>query len=140
MPPEAPIDPLTGLSAARFGIYVHFPYCLSKCPYCDFASTVVKRVPEERYAEAILAELALRLDEVPASGREVQSVFLGGGTPSLWAPRWVGRVLGGLRARLPFARDAEVTLEANPGASDAARFAGFREAGINRLSIGVQSF
>jgi len=137
-PPSAPIDPLTGMSAARFGIYVHFPYCLSKCPYCDFASTVVKRIPEERYADAIKSELALRAPGL--EGREVHSVFLGGGTPSLWAPRLVGEVLAALRSRLPFAKDAEVTLEANPGASDAARFSGFREAGVNRLSIGVQSF
>lgn len=140
MPPSAPIDPFTGLSAARFGIYIHFPYCLSKCPYCDFASTVVKRIPEERYAAAIQAELALRAGEARLAEREVQSVFLGGGTPSLWSPRLVGEVLAALRARAPFAKDAEVTLEANPGASDAARFAGFREVGINRLSIGVQSF
>ncbi|HLL85563.1 MAG TPA: radical SAM family heme chaperone HemW [Longimicrobium sp.] len=128
------------MSAARFGIYIHFPYCLSKCPYCDFASTVAKRIPEERYTDAIKSELALRAAEARFEGREVHSIFLGGGTPSLWAPERVGEVLAALRERVPLAKDAEVTLEANPGASDAERFAGFREAGINRLSIGVQSF
>jgi oxygen-independent coproporphyrinogen-3 oxidase len=128
------------MSAARFGIYIHFPYCLSKCPYCDFASTVAKRIPEERYTDAIKSEIALRAAEAGFGDREVHSIFLGGGTPSLWAPERVGEVLAALRERVPFAKDAEITLEANPGASDAERFAGFREAGINRLSIGVQSF
>ncbi|MCA3012358.1 MAG: radical SAM family heme chaperone HemW [Myxococcaceae bacterium] len=135
---RAPVDPWTALEAARFAIYVHFPYCLSKCPYCDFASTAAKQVPEARYARAVLRELDARLGGV--AGREVQAVFFGGGTPSLWAPRHVEAVLQGLRARLPFSSGCEVTLEANPGAADAARFAGFRAAGINRLSLGVQSF
>lgn len=139
-PPNAPVDPLTGLSAARFGLYVHFPYCLSKCPYCDFASTVVKQIPEERYARAILAELDLRLASDRTPDLPVESVYLGGGTPSLWNPRYVREVLDRLRARLPFAEGMEITLEANPGASDAERFSAFRDAGINRLSIGVQSF
>lgn len=136
--PCAPTDPLTGLSAARLGVYVHFPYCLSKCPYCDFASTAVPKVPEERYAAAVLEELELRAERV--AGREVHSVYVGGGTPSLWHPRQVGRLLEGLGRKLAVAAGAEVTLEANPGASDAERFAGFRAAGVNRLSIGVQSF
>lgn len=140
---DAPLDPLTGISAARFGVYLHFPYCLSKCPYCDFASTVAKQVPEERYAKAVLAELAQRL-AAPGGARlaetPVHSIFLGGGTPSLWQPRFVAAVLDGLRARLTLAPGAEVTLEANPGASDSSRFGAFREAGVNRLSLGVQSF
>ncbi|MFZ5467807.1 MAG: radical SAM family heme chaperone HemW [Myxococcota bacterium] len=136
--PVAPLDSLTGLSAARFGVYVHFPYCLSKCPYCDFASTAAKEVPQERYARAVLAELDQRLEGLAA--REVHSVYFGGGTPSLWETRQVARVLEGLAQRLPIAQRAEVTLEANPDAADVARFAGFRAAGINRLSIGVQSF
>jgi oxygen-independent coproporphyrinogen-3 oxidase len=135
------VDPLTGVSAARFGLYVHFPYCLSKCPYCDFASTAAKEVPEERYARAVLRELELRLSERPdLAGRRAQSVYFGGGTPSLWSPRHVAAVLEGLAARLPFEDGLEITLEANPGAADASRFRGYREAGINRLSIGVQSF
>ncbi len=139
--PRAPIDPLTGIEAARFTLYLHFPYCLSKCPYCDFASTAARQVPEARYADAVLRELELRLSSRPAlSGRTLDAVFLGGGTPSLWEPGHVARVLGGVFARLPLAEGAEVTLEANPGASDAARFEGYRKAGVNRLSIGVQSF
>ncbi|HZA12861.1 MAG TPA: radical SAM family heme chaperone HemW, partial [Myxococcaceae bacterium] len=140
-PPRAPVDPLTGLEAARLGVYVHFPYCLSKCPYCDFASIAAKQVPEERYANAVLEELRRRLAAFPSlEGREVHSVYLGGGTPSLWQPSYVARVLRGIAGALSVARGAEVTLEANPGASDASRFSGYREAGVNRLSIGVQSF
>lgn len=136
--PQAPQDPLTGLSAARFGVYVHFPFCLSKCPYCDFASIVARQVPEDRYARAIVRELDLRADG--CGPREVQSIFFGGGTPSLWSAANVGRVLEALGRRFSLASGLEVTLEANPGASDAARFADYRRAGINRLSIGVQSF
>jgi putative oxygen-independent coproporphyrinogen III oxidase len=141
VPPRAPVDPITGVSAARFGVYVHFPYCLSKCPYCDFASTAAKEVPEERYAKAVLRELELRLADRPdLRGRRAQSVYFGGGTPSLWSPRHVAAVLEGLASRLGFEDGLEITLEANPGAADASRFRGYREAGINRLSIGVQSF
>ncbi len=139
--PSAPVDAITGMSAARFGVYVHFPYCLSKCPYCDFASTVVNQIPEERYACAVLEELELRLAGTPSlARREVQSIFLGGGTPSLWSAQRVERVLNEIARRLPLAEGAEVTLEANPNAADAARFRGFWSAGVNRLSIGVQSF
>ncbi len=137
-PPSAPLDVTTGLRAARFAVYVHFPYCLSKCPYCDFASTAAKQVPEARYTSALLAELRMRASG--QQGRRVQSVFFGGGTPSLWQPRYVAEVLSGLREVLTFDDGCEVTLEANPGAADAARFAGYRAAGVNRLSIGVQSF
>lgn len=140
MAPRAPIDPLTGLEAARFGVYVHFPYCLSKCPYCDFASIAARVVPDERYTVAILSELTARVAAAGLAGHEVHSVFIGGGTPSLWAPRSVGRVLEALDHALPFAAGCEVTLEANPGAADAARFAEYRAAGVNRLSMGVQSF
>lgn len=134
----APVDPLTGLRAARKGVYVHFPFCLSKCPYCDFASTVAKRIPQERYTRAVLAELALRSET--EEGGAADSVFFGGGTPSLWEPRHVGEVLEAIARRVGIAKGAEITLEANPGASDEARFAGYRAAGVNRLSIGVQSF
>jgi oxygen-independent coproporphyrinogen-3 oxidase len=136
-----PIDPLTGTPAARFGLYVHFPYCLSKCPYCDFAVAVVRQVPEERYARAVLAELDARLAAEPSlRTRPLESLFLGGGTPSLWHPRWVAHVLEGVAARLSVAPGAEVSLEANPSVADAERFAGYRAAGVNRLSLGVQSF
>ncbi|XXF79221.1 radical SAM family heme chaperone HemW [Myxococcaceae bacterium GXIMD 01537] len=141
MPFAAPIDPFTGMQAARFGLYLHFPYCLAKCPYCDFAVAVARQVPEERYAHAVLRELDLRLEANPAlRGRPLESLFLGGGTPSLWHPRWVELVLEGIAARLPLVAGAEVSLEANPDAADAARFAGYRAAGVNRLSLGVQSF
>lgn len=121
-----------------FGLYVHFPYCLSKCPYCDFASRGVREVPHERYADAVLRELELRRPEFPA--RPATSLFFGGGTPSMWEASQVRRVTDALRVAYPFTSDAEITLEANPGASDEARFAAFREAGVNRLSIGAQSF
>ena len=128
----------TGLEAARLGVYVHFPYCLSKCPYCDFASTAAKQVPDERYTQAILSEFSRRVAGLV--GREVTSIFIGGGTPSLWAPRSVAAVLEAIGRSLRIAGGCEVTLEANPGAADAERFADYRVAGVNRLSMGVQSF
>jgi putative oxygen-independent coproporphyrinogen III oxidase len=121
-----------------FGIYVHFPYCLSKCPYCDFASRAEAVIPQERYTSAVLRELRARAAQFP--GREAVSVYFGGGTPSLWDPPQLGRVLRELRALFPVRPDAEITLEANPGTTDEARFTAFRELGVNRLSIGVQSF
>ena len=138
--PRAPVDVHTGLEAARLGVYVHFPYCLSKCPYCDFASTAARQIPDERYTGAILSELTQRLEVHQLAGREVTSIFIGGGTPSLWAPRSVASVLEAINSRLSVANGCEVTLEANPGASDAERFSDYRAAGINRLSMGVQSF
>ena len=136
-----PIDPLTGTPAARFGLYLHFPYCLAKCPYCDFAVAVVRQVPEERYASAVRAELDARLAAEPSlRERTLESIFLGGGTPSIWHPRHVAHVLEGVAARLKVAPGAEVSLEANPSVADAERFAGYRAAGVNRLSLGVQSF
>jgi putative oxygen-independent coproporphyrinogen III oxidase len=121
-----------------FGIYVHFPFCLSKCPYCDFASRAAREVPHERYADAILRELELRAPEFPR--RRVTSLFFGGGTPSMWEGAQVARVIAALKAAFDFTDEAEVTLEANPGAADEARFSAFRAAGVNRLSIGAQSF
>ncbi len=135
------IDPLTGLEAARVGLYVHFPYCLRRCPYCDFTIAVARRVPGARYAEAVLAELRLRLEQRPAwAERPLDSVYLGGGTPSLWDPQDVARVLDGIRGALPVSPAAEISLEANPEVADAARLAGYRAAGVNRLSLGIQSF
>ena len=139
MTPEAPVDVLTGLSAARFGLYVHFPFCLSKCLYCDFASVAARDIPDERYTRALRSELDARLTEVPR-GQVVDSIFIGGGTPSLWRPQLVAGFLEAVSARLSLAPSLEVSLEANPGAADAERFAAYRAAGINRLSIGVQSF
>jgi oxygen-independent coproporphyrinogen-3 oxidase len=122
----------------QFGVYIHFPYCLSKCPYCDFASRAEAVIPQERYTEAVLRELRARARQFP--DREAVSIYFGGGTPSLWDPPQLGRVLSEIRALWRVRPDAEVTLEANPGTTDEERFAAFRELGVNRLSIGVQSF
>lgn len=135
------MDSLTGMAAARRGLYVHFPWCLAKCPYCDFAVTVAPRIPGGRYQEALLRELALRLEAVPNwKEAPLDSLYFGGGTPSLWAPKEVQAFLEGVRARLSVRPGAEVTLEANPEVADTERLAGFRAAGVNRLSLGVQSF
>lgn len=121
-------------------VYVHIPWCVRKCPYCDFNShrTPDGGVPETRYINALLRDLEQSLPDV--WGRPVSSVFIGGGTPSLFSPDAIDRLLSGLRALLPLAGDAEITLEANPGTVDAGRFQGFRDAGITRLSLGIQSF
>ena len=135
------VDLLTGLEVARRGLYVHFPYCLRRCPYCDFTIAISRTVPGERYADAVLAELRLRIAQRPAwTERPLDSIYLGGGTPSLWEPREVGRVLEGIAGLLPLAADAEISLEANPEVADSARLAGYRAAGVNRLSLGIQSF
>ena len=120
-------------------LYVHLPWCLRKCPYCDFNSHEAREaLPQERYVAALVADLEAALPLV--WGRRVHSVFLGGGTPSLFEPERIAGLLDAIRARLPLLAEAEVTMEANPGTFEAGRFRGFRDAGINRLSIGVQSF
>jgi oxygen-independent coproporphyrinogen-3 oxidase len=120
-------------------LYVHIPWCLKKCPYCDFNSHERRgEIPEARYVDALLADLELALPSI--WGRRVHTVFFGGGTPSLFAPESIDRILAGVRARVALAPDAEITLEANPGTFERARFADFKAAGINRLSVGVQSF
>jgi oxygen-independent coproporphyrinogen-3 oxidase len=120
-------------------VYVHLPWCVRKCPYCDFNSHEARgEVPQDAYVDALLADLELSLPAV--WGRKVHAAFIGGGTPSLFAPAAIDRLLAGLRARLPFQPGAEVTMEANPGTFERERFAGFRTAGVNRLSLGVQSF
>jgi oxygen-independent coproporphyrinogen-3 oxidase len=135
------VDPLTGIEVARRGLYVHFPYCLRRCPYCDFTIAIARSIPGARYASAVLAELRLRVAERPAwAERPLDSIYLGGGTPSLWDPREVGRVLQGIAGALPLAPGAEISLEANPEVADSARLAGYRSAGVNRLSLGIQSF
>lgn len=139
MTSDAPVDARTGLSAARFGLYVHFPFCLSKCPYCDFASVAATEIPQERYTDALVAELEARLGSVPRD-TVVDSIFIGGGTPSLWRPALAARFLEAVARRRPLAPACELTLEANPGAADAQRFGDYRAAGLNRLSIGIQSF
>ncbi|MCL2452154.1 MAG: radical SAM family heme chaperone HemW [Alphaproteobacteria bacterium] len=127
----------TGLDPG-FGIYVHWPFCLSKCPYCDFNSHVrVKPVDETGFVEAIRAELTHRMGLTP--GRTVSSIFLGGGTPSLMQPSTVAAILDAVAGLWPVAPGAEITLEANPTSVEAERFRGFRLAGINRVSLGVQA-
>jgi oxygen-independent coproporphyrinogen-3 oxidase len=123
---------------AGFGIYVHWPYCAAKCPYCDFNSHVPRgAVDEQRYAEAIIRELTHNAVLTP--GRRVDTIFFGGGTPSLMQPDTVGAVIEAIGALWPVAPDVEITLEANPSSVEAARFEGYRAAGVNRVSLGVQS-
>ena len=121
-------------------LYVHLPWCLKKCPYCDFNSHALKspELPEQAYLDALVADLEAALALV--WGRTVHSIFLGGGTPSLFSPSAIDRLLADLRARLRLAPDCEVTLEANPGTFERDRFRAFRSAGVTRLSVGVQSF
>lgn len=138
--PLAPVDPRTGLEAARFALYVHFPWCLSKCPYCDFASVVSESVPAEDYTRLLGLELEARVLALGVTGRTLDAVYVGGGTPSLWPPDLLSRFLERTASLLTLPARAEISLEANPGAADEARFAGYRRGGVNRLSIGVQSF
>jgi len=120
-------------------LYVHIPWCVRKCPYCDFNSHEARGdVPEDAYVDALMADLEFALPAI--WGRKVVSVFLGGGTPSLFSAAAIDRLLAGIRARVPLLPDAEVTLEANPGTFERQKFAGFFAAGVNRLSLGVQSF
>jgi oxygen-independent coproporphyrinogen-3 oxidase len=124
-------------------LYVHLPWCIKKCPYCDFNSHEFREgadasSTQDAYIDALFADLEASLPMV--WGRSVQTVFLGGGTPSLFSPEAIDRLLSGIRARLRLAPDAEITMEANPGTFEKDRFRAFRQAGITRLSIGVQSF
>ncbi len=121
-------------------LYVHLPWCLAKCPYCDFNSHALPAAgfPEARYLDALVADLDAALPQI--WGRPVVSVFIGGGTPSLFSPQGIERLLGDIRARLPLDAGCEVTLEANPGSFERERFKAFRAAGVTRLSVGVQSF
>jgi oxygen-independent coproporphyrinogen-3 oxidase len=127
-------------SLPPLSLYVHLPWCLKKCPYCDFNSHELnpKDVPEQRYLDALVADLEASLPLI--WGRPVQSIFIGGGTPSLFSPAGINRLLSDIRARLRLAADCEITLEANPGTFEKDRFAAFRAAGVTRLSVGVQSF
>jgi putative oxygen-independent coproporphyrinogen III oxidase len=120
-------------------LYVHMPWCVRKCPYCDFNSHAApEQIPQRQYVDALVEDLAI--DASAAQGRSLVSVFFGGGTPSLFAPDEVGRFLEAARALVPFAPDVEVTLEANPGTVEHGRFSGYRDAGINRVSLGAQTF
>ena len=134
-----------GLREPRFtvlpplSLYIHVPWCIRKCPYCDFNSHEARGdIPEAAYVEALVADLDHALPLV--WGRPVYTIFFGGGTPSVFSAESIDAILSAMRARVPLAADAEVTLEANPGTFEAAKFAAYRAAGINRLSIGIQSF
>lgn len=120
-------------------LYIHIPWCVQKCPYCDFNSHALKgEVPHDDYVAHLLADLDADLPLV--TGREIRTIFIGGGTPSLLSAEAMQTLMDGVRARIPVAADAEVTMEANPGTVEADRFSGYQKAGINRISIGVQSF
>jgi len=127
-------------SLPPLSVYIHLPWCLKKCPYCDFNSHEMApaQMPQQRYLDALQADLEAALPLV--WGRSVQSVFIGGGTPSLFSPEAIDSLLASLRARLTLSADCEITLEANPGTFEKDRFKAFRAAGVTRLSVGVQSF
>jgi oxygen-independent coproporphyrinogen-3 oxidase len=138
--------PLQLAALPPLSLYVHLPWCLRKCPYCDFNSHEWRggpggdtlAIPEARYLDALVADLDAALPLI--WGRTVHTIFIGGGTPSLFSPTAIDRLLGDLRARLKLAPDCEITLEANPGTFERDRFRAFRAAGVTRLSVGVQSF
>ncbi len=120
-------------------LYIHIPWCIRKCPYCDFNShNAPNGLPEKEYVQALLSDLASELPHI--WGRKLESIFIGGGTPSLFSAESIDELLCGIRALLPFRPNIEVTMEANPGTFEQEKFKGFREAGINRLSMGIQSF
>ncbi|MCZ0961969.1 radical SAM family heme chaperone HemW [Paracoccus sp. EF6] len=123
--------------AGGFGLYVHWPFCAAKCPYCDFNSHVVAGVDQSRWAAALSSEIARLAQELP--GRHLGSIFFGGGTPSLMEPETVDAVLRAARAAWGFTNDIEITLEANPTSVERTRFQGFAQAGVNRLSMGIQA-
>lgn len=127
-------------SLPPLSLYVHLPWCLRKCPYCDFNSHEMRagELPEQRYLDALIADLEAALPLI--WGRSVHSIFIGGGTPSLFSPASIDRLLADIRARLKLPADCEITLEANPGTFEKERFRAFRDAGVTRLSVGVQSF
>ena len=139
--------PLSGTAPQRIALtalpplslYIHIPWCVRKCPYCDFNSHESKgEIPERRYIDALISDLDHTLPNI--WGRRLTTVFFGGGTPSLFSAAGIDEILAAVRARVPLASDAEITMEANPGTFEAEKFKGFRDAGVNRLSIGIQSF
>lgn len=133
---------LTLAALPPLSLYVHLPWCIRKCPYCDFNSHALsgdlEALPQRRYVDALIVDLEAALPLV--WGRRVHTIFLGGGTPSLFDPAEIGRLLAAVRARLPLEPGCEITLEANPGTFERERFHGYADAGVTRLSIGVQSF
>ena len=130
---------MTALIPPPLALYAHFPWCVQKCPYCDFNSHKAPgEIPEQRYVDALLEDLTLDLQGF--SPRPLVSIFFGGGTPSLFSPNAIARLLHGIDRLLPFAADIEITLEANPGTIEHGQFAAYRAAGVNRVSLGAQSF
>ena len=123
-----------------FSLYLHIPYCQAKCPYCDFNSHAASAWPEEDYTRALVAELHRRADEDPFRGDSIRTIFVGGGTPSLFQPSSIETILEAAQRTFGIEQDAEITLEANPGTVDIEKLSGFRAAGVNRLSFGAQSF
>src|SRR5579863_694078 len=135
MAPDASREPVE----RSLALYVHMPWCVRKCPYCDFNSHQLKSAaPDGSYIDALIRDFDLELSSV--GGRRIDTVFFGGGTPSLFQPEDFSRLLGAFRERIAFADDVEITLEANPGTIERGRFAGYRDAGINRVSLGAQTF
>jgi len=126
-------------TAEPFALYVHVPYCRHVCPYCDFNVQAAREAPERDYTAALLTELDAHAAGGDFGGRTVKTVYVGGGTPSLFSPAAIGALLDAVSRRFGLVPGAEITLEANPGTVDAAHFRGYRKAGVNRLSIGVQS-
>jgi putative oxygen-independent coproporphyrinogen III oxidase len=130
---------MSALTAPPLSLYVHMPWCVRKCPYCDFNSHVAPdRIPERAYVAALLDDIEQDLPLV--AGRKITSIFFGGGTPSLFAPDAIDELLAGVRSRVPFDSGIEVTLEANPGTIEHGRFAGYKAAGVTRVSLGAQTF
>ncbi|MBY8164551.1 radical SAM family heme chaperone HemW [Vibrio fluvialis] len=131
------------LTPPALSLYVHIPWCVQKCPYCDFNSHALKAdIPEEEYIDALLEDLDTDIERYQLAGdpRLLHSIFIGGGTPSLISADGIGRLLRGIEARIAFKSDIEITMEANPGTIEAERFVGYRHVGVTRISIGVQSF
>jgi len=123
-----------------FSLYIHIPWCHSKCPYCDFNSHAAAVWPEDEYVRALIAEMERRAAEPTWHGNPLRTIFFGGGTPSLFDPRSIGRILDSAQRRFGFEPDIEITLEGNPGTVDFSKLAGMRAAGVNRISFGAQSF
>jgi putative oxygen-independent coproporphyrinogen III oxidase len=137
-----PVQDLTGIRLVALpplSLYVHIPWCIRKCPYCDFNSHQARgALPEQEYVEALISDLDQALPKI--WGRRVYSIFFGGGTPSLFSAKAIEAILSAIRARVSLSTEAEITLEANPGTFESEKFRDFRSAGVNRLSIGIQSF
>lgn len=134
---------ITGLTdSPPLSLYIHIPWCVKKCPYCDFNSHESRHkngeIPEAAYVDALIADLELATPKI--WGRKIRSIFFGGGTPSLFSAEAIDKILSHVRMLTPLEFDAEITLEANPGTVDSAHFAGYKQAGVNRLSLGIQSF